>query len=125
VAEAANSVINVHWAVMRLRLDLIDYVLKWTMRRCESIETDKRCKSIETNKQCIRPEWLMAPRPSSTLSGRGKDGREAIGGGEAGGGRAGNVRARVYSEEPEGLSGAGSGDVKGQRQPRAHSTDCQ
>jgi predicted metal-dependent hydrolase len=27
VAEAANSVINVHWAVMQLVLDLIDYVL--------------------------------------------------------------------------------------------------
>ena len=57
-AEAATSVINVHWAVMQLGLDLIDYVLKWTMRRC---------KLIEINKQCIRPEWLMAPRPSATF----------------------------------------------------------
>ena len=71
VAEAANSVINVHRAVMQLDLDLIDYVLKWAMRRC---------KLIEINKQCIRPEWLMAPRPGSTLLGRGKDGGEAIGG---------------------------------------------
>jgi hypothetical protein len=40
VAEAANSVINVHWAVMQLGLDLIDYALKWTMRRCK-IDRDK------------------------------------------------------------------------------------
>jgi len=35
VAEAANSVINVHWAVRQPGLDLIDYVMKWTMRRCQ------------------------------------------------------------------------------------------
>jgi hypothetical protein len=40
VAEAANSVINVRWAVMQLGLDLIDYVPKWTMRRCK-IDRDK------------------------------------------------------------------------------------
>ena len=51
MAEAANSVINVRWALVQLGLDLIDYVPKWTMRRC---------KLIEINKQCIRPEWLMA-----------------------------------------------------------------
>ena len=70
VAEAANSVINVRWALVQLGLDLIDYVPKWTMRRC---------KLIEINKQCIRPEWPMVPRLSSLL-GRGKDGGEAIGG---------------------------------------------
>jgi hypothetical protein len=71
VAEAANSVISVHWAVMQLGLNLIAYVLKWATRRY---------KLIEINKQCIKPEWLMAPRPSSALLGRGKDGGEAIGG---------------------------------------------
>jgi len=35
VAEAANSVINAHWSVTQLGLDLIDYVLEWTMRRCK------------------------------------------------------------------------------------------